>query len=519
MKTVTGPQAALATDKPLRRFLLAEPVPGASRPFDRLTSATLMYLAIPNLIFVFGWFKLPVALLLTFLILAALHQGGAFRVSLSPAHSRTAFAFLIIVGLVWTTFGGAGHISHANTDWFIRDTVYADLFSSAWPISYGTQGDSPLILRSAIGYFLPGALVTLWLGPGWADLALYLWTATGVILFLTMLPLPEQLGWRLLLCSLIVVLFSGMDFLGIYIATGELPVFPLRLEWWTYFSYTSIGGQLFWAPNHNLPLWLGTVLYIRHATSPEFARLASTYVPLTLIWTPFAAVGLAPFLVLYTFRWWQTRSPWPYKLQLTYAIVICTLFSVFLTLNIAQIETKTGIVHAAGAASFWQAYPLFVTVEFLALGLLLWGRIRHVGATFVLALAVLLILPFTFFGPSNDLLLRASVPPLVILLAHVLSLFNRPAAPGKTFPLVVAAALLAGAATPFNEMWRAATWTVRPANYGMTLTEATPGYIPPHYIGKLDLPWLADLLKSPQQIRSRSAPPPSRPTFRLQPPA
>jgi hypothetical protein len=491
------PQAAPTADSRLFRVLLAEPVPGASRPFDRLTSATLIYLAIPNLIFVFGWFKLPVAVVLALLILAALYQGGVLRITLRPAHSRAALAFLIVAGVAWTAFGGAGHIGYANPDWYIRDSVYADLFRNSWPISYGMDGESPLILRSAIGYFLPAALITQWLGAGWADVALYFWTATGVILFLAMLPLPQQFGKPLLICTLILVFFSGMDYLGICIATGFLPLFPLRLEWWTHFSYSSFGGQLFWAPNHNLPLWLGTVLYIRHAASPEFGRLATTYVPLTLIWTPFAAVGMAPFLALYAGRWWLTRSPWPYKLQLVYAVTICVLFSVFLTLNISQIETKTGFEHAKGEAAFWQAYPLFVTIEFLALGLLLWGRIREVGAAFVLALAVLLILPFTFFGPSNDLLLRASVPPLLILAAHTLGLFNHPGADRKAFPWAIAVVLLVGAATPFNEMWRAVAWPAYPPNYNASLLEATKGYVPPHYIGKLDLPWLAGILKTP----------------------
>lgn len=506
--------SATAEQTHLLKFLLSEPAPGASRAIDRLTSATLIYLAIPNLIFVFGWFKLPVAILLAALILAALYQAGVTHIRHRSAHSQAGLLFILVAGLVWTIFGGAGHFSHANTDWFIRDTVYADLFNGVWPISYGMDGDSPLILRSAIGFFLPGALLTQWLGPAWANTALYLWTAAGVVLFLSLLPLSTQLGWRLSFCTLIIVFFSGMDFLGFYLSTGDLPIFPLRIEWWTSFSYTSLSGQLFWAPNHSLPIWLGTALYIRHATAPSFARLATTYVPLTLIWTPFAAVGLAPFLALYAFRWWHTRAPWPHKLQLMYAVTICILFSVFLTLNISQIETKSGIQHAQGPEGFWSRYPLFVTVEFLALGLLIWAHVRNIGSSFVLALAVLLALPFTFFGPSNDLLLRASVPPLVILMAHALSLFNQPETQNKNFPWAITVTLLIGAATPFNEIWRAATWSVRPANYGMALTEATPGFLPPHYIGKLDLPWLAAILKQPQEIPPRlggTNPPPLRP--------
>lgn len=470
-----------------------------------MTTAALIYLAIPNLIFVFGWFKLPFALPLAGLILIALYQARIFNFSSRSTQNRGPLIPLVIVSLAWSAFGGAGNVGYANPDWYVRDTVYADLFKNAWPISYGMDGDSPLILRSAIGYFLPPALLTSWLGQPSADVLLYLWTAAGVFLFLAMLPLPRQMGKHFLLCLLIVIFFSGMDFLGTYIATGYLPIFPLRLEWWTYFSYTSLGGQLFWGPNHNLPLWLGTALYIRHANSPGFARLAITFVPLTLIWTPFAAIGLAPFLALYAVRWWNSRSPWPGKLQLVYALTICTLFATFLTLNISGIPTTTGIAHAKGAGTFWPAYFLFVLMEFLALALLLWGRTRQAGADFVVAVAVLLSLPFVFFGPSNDLLLRASVPPLLILLGYTLHQFNPESTATHGYPWLIIFVLLVGAATPFNEMWRAATWPVRPSNYGMTLLDVNDGHYPAHYIGKLDLPWLAAMLKTPQPATLRQS--------------
>lgn len=486
------------------QFLLTEPVADATRPLDQLTALTVGYLALPNLVFIFCWFKLPVALLLALLVLIALYQSGVFNTRQRPAHSRAALLFLLVAAFVWSAFGGAGHFGNANPDWLVRDAVYADLFKNTWPIAYGMDGHSPMILRSAIGYFLPPALLTQWLGMRWADILLFAWTAIGVGLFLFLLPLPARLGKFLLVCALIVIMFSGMDFLGVCVAAGELPIFPLRMEWWTYFSYSSLGGQLFWAPNHTLPLWLGTALYIRHSKLPEFGRLATSYVPLTLIWTPFAAVALAPFLALYTFRWWHTRSPWPYKLQWVYALVICGLFSIFLTLNISGIDTMTGVTHARGVESFLRAYLLFITIEFLTLALLLWERIRQVSAAFVLAVVILLALPFTFFGPSNDLLLRASVPPLLILLCHALALFDKAPAHGRRFPWTIAIVLLIGAATPFNEMWRAVFWLNRAPNYGVTLVDVNNGHYPPHYIGRLDLPWLAGLLKQPHPIQPRT---------------
>jgi hypothetical protein len=170
-------------------------------------------------------------------------------------------------------------------------------------------------------------------------------------------------------------------------------------------------------------------------------------------------------------------------------------------MNISQIEATTGIAHARGPESFWRAYLLFTTIEFLMLALLLWEKIRQVGATFVLATIILLALPFTFFGPSNDLLLRASVPPLLILLCHAIWLFKQPSADTMAFPWAISAVLLVGAATPFNEMWRAAFWPNRPPNYGMTLVDVNQGRYPAHYIGKLDMPWMALLLKEPEPVR------------------
>jgi hypothetical protein len=47
---------------------------------------------------------------------------------------------------------------YANPDWYIRDAVLGDLVNFEWPLHYLSAEGEPLILRSAIGYFLPPAL-------------------------------------------------------------------------------------------------------------------------------------------------------------------------------------------------------------------------------------------------------------------------------------------------------------------------------------------------------------------------
>lgn len=496
---------SVAPDSLTERFLnhlFAYDAFQATRPIDRITLVAVLYLALPNLIFFFGWFRLPFALALAGLTVTSLIQAfprHSLSKPISGAFNPGALMLLALVALIWCGFGGAGHFSYANLDWTIRDAVYGDLFQTDWPLGYGETDGSPRILRSAFGFFLPAALATKLLGAQYADYLLYGWTALGVFLSLTLLPLPARLGPRLVLCLGIVVFFSGMDLLGILVVTGLWPAFPLRLEWWVEFSYSSLAGQLFWGPNHALPLWIGMALFLRHWETPDFAKLAITYVPMTLIWTPFAIVGLAPFLALFALRWLRTPTAFPGIVQWVYALTIGILISVFLTLHISDIPAKTTLAQSGGNEFSWSHYAVFVITEFLALALLLAKQVKQPGGVFYISVAVLLSLPFVWFGPSNDLMLRASTPPLVALLALTLAQFSRAGAGRSNWLLVCI--LIIGANTPFNEIWRAATLTAKPADYRKNLLEASNGATQPHYIGKLDLPWLAGMLKPITPVR------------------
>ncbi|MFM9559413.1 hypothetical protein ACKI19_45110, partial [Streptomyces caniscabiei] len=83
-------------------------------------------------------------------------------------------------------------------DWTIRDAVLRDLSSGAWPPSYGNTDGFDVILRAPVAYYLPSATLAQWLGIDWADRLLLAWTALGVGLFLSLVPLSSQaLRWTL----------------------------------------------------------------------------------------------------------------------------------------------------------------------------------------------------------------------------------------------------------------------------------------------------------------------------------
>lgn len=178
--------------------LLSHDRANSVRPLDSLSIAVLAYLALPNFIFFIGWLRWPFALFFSLLLACSFGTAIDWRQVVWRWPCRmSAGLTLVTAALVWCAFGGAGHFVAAPIDWQARDAVLGDLVYGDWPVSYAFREGAHYILRSAIGYFLPAALLAKALGIQVVDLALYLWTALGTALFLLSLPLPQRLGLRL----------------------------------------------------------------------------------------------------------------------------------------------------------------------------------------------------------------------------------------------------------------------------------------------------------------------------------
>lgn len=465
------------------------------RSTDWLGVGTVVYLALPNLIFDFGWLQLPLALVLATAVIYLIFSLPAGRCP-HPGQNSMGLILIGLVGLTWAAFSGGSHFLHADHDWIVRDAVLGDLVRQDWPVLYPSGGGEFGILRSAVGFFLPAALVGKAFGLAKLSIAVFAWTALGCILFLMLLPLPTKSSMRLSLALLVIIAFSGMDFLGGLIATQSLPIFPLRLEWWVPLSYPSLTGHLTWAPNHCLPAWLGTALLIRHRHNPDqLAGWMIVTLPLTLIWSPFAIVGLLPIAValcwrsLLTLAFWQAR----YRAILA-AILVALAVAAFLLIGATQtVELSTTLI-ARGSGMAQQAtaardITLFILMEFGLLGLCLAGAMDKDRPLFIAAMAILLALPLLHLGPSNDLLIRSSAPALVVLMVCTLSCLGLladkqnvvPQQPGRK--LIIGAVLSLGAVTPAHEFARALQRPAQAPSYDRTLISTQGGQLPSHYVG------------------------------------
>lgn len=467
---------------------------------DGLALGSLLYLTLPTILFFVGWFRPAIGIMLTALTIIGLFYVFKLRTGDWHITSPGRLAIVIGVALMWASLGGAGHFFYANPeDWIVRDSVLRDLVVSDWPPIYGKLGDFSLILRAPVGYYMPAAVLGKVFGVAHADFFLWLWTVLGAALFLALLPLPTRSPFRLGVALLVVILFSGMDIVGILITRQPLPSFASTIEWWARgFQYSSNTTLLFWVPNHAIPGWIAAALFFRHWRNHAFPAFAPMMLASLPLWSPFALIGIAPLMLLPATlairqgTWSQLRLA-----HLLPAVAVLLIASWYLTLDVSHLSFDWTLPKVGSPTAFIIIYTIFIIVEFLVLALVLW-QFQPSSPLFV-SIVILLLLPFKCFGPSNDLVMRASIPALTILCITVLLCFDREIFKTNRIAALALVLILAiGAETPIHEIIRALTAERWQPDTEHSLLDTQHGIPPAHYIGQLNQAGLIWLMKEPK---------------------
>ncbi len=480
---------------------------GAPRQLDRLELAALGYLLAPMLLFAWGWWRWPVALALSAVlafsaraVMTRRRRGGQ---PLRPA----LWLALGAVALVWVGSSGLLGGLPLNPDWSVRMVVLRDLTLGAWPVGYGELAGGEAVLRFSMGYYLIPAGLGAWLGGvEAARLLLGLWTALGVLLFFALIvqSWPSRRPAVVAALLAVLVLFSGMDILGFLLEKARTPELGEHIEWWApWLQYSSQTTLLFWAPNHALPAWLGAALVWRHRDAGLAAAPAAALLAAAALWSPLACVGLLPLLALVSLR----RQPWRSWLrelvrpEVLAALPVLALLAVFVSFGIVtEVLPEAGRAMAAVAASAatWYQWICFTMLEwgFLACVLLAAGP-RRLGWEFWAACALLFVLPLLRFGPGNDLVMRAGIAPVTLLMLCVAQALGRGDLP-RRLRVALLLMLLVGVATPAQELVRQAQGGSRWPDEGGSMA----GYNGQawHYVGRLTPGPMAHLLRQPQPM-------------------
>ena len=483
----------------------------AALPLAALDRLVIAYLTLPLAIFLIGWLQLWVAAPLLACLgysLRALILPAATAAQVVPV-TRLHLCVATAAGLAWTYFGGTAHFVFANTDWFVRDAVLHDLVASPWPVGYGATEGHESMLRAPLAYYLPAALVGKCLGLFAAHLALAAWTAIGATLFLLqVLSLTPSRAGVAILVAMIVVFFSGLDIVGNLINFG--PRFLMlwhidnHLEWWAgSYQYSSMTTQLFWVPNHALSGWLTIGLLCRDRRGTPLDTILPVVVVASALWSPLTTLGVVPYVV------WKVVAAMVRDRRLVLlhprvwapAMLVGVVIAGYLLLDLGNIPKGWVVGNSPDQvldsvlrqAQFFLLEAGLIGVAILAL---------HRSSQVVLALIILAVLPIAEFGPGNDLVMRGSVPSLVVLMIGACLAFTSKSRDhhSRLRKIALATLLILGAVTPIQEFARAVMLPAWPINREVTLIGTNCGKFPAHYIARLGGGLIVHLLREPHRL-------------------
>ena len=276
-----------------RRDAPAEGVNGSvSLPF--LHRVAVVYLALPVLIWVGGWFQPWAASLAGLAILFCLVEVLWNCPRPQVDYRRLFLVSGVSLGLTMITpAGGAWDI--ANPDWLRHAPTIADLAKLPWPVRYESGGES-LILRTYAGFHIVPGLVGK-LSLDWIPGLVFLWTWCGFGLGLALLA--DLFGRKWVLIPLLLFLAFGPLYAGLAVfgledvtrLTGPL-VGPLVM------------AQLM--PHHFIAGTILTGILARQTLVSAHLPSIGLVLAAALFWSPWVALGALPFLA-FCVEW---KSAW-----------------------------------------------------------------------------------------------------------------------------------------------------------------------------------------------------------------
>ena len=372
------------------------------------------------------WFGIPATALLIAGICRAL--SGSWRVAPKPA---TFLLLLMALGWVMTT--AAGGLLDVNIgDWNKHRGMLTDLASHSWPVHLPDplvdfmlpEVQAPdALLRYYLGYYMAPGLIGRWFGPAALNWAVPLWTWGGVALIVLLFTQRFARPWAAIVAALILMGFSGMDFLRILLLSGEaVPLFSSSHiesdDFLLYrIQYSSNASALMWVPQHFIAAGLYSMLLLQLRSQPRFLACSGILLAACLFWSPFVAIGLLPFLAVLLLD--NGARPFLRWQNLLLAGPLAGLLIAFLTSDAADI-VQGWLWQKSDWGELAQWLPVFYLTEFLVLSLLLWRcqpQLRQ-ERFFVASVLTLLILPVYTYGYFNDLGMRGSLPALLVLCWH-----------------------------------------------------------------------------------------------------
>jgi hypothetical protein len=414
-----------------------------------LIPISLLYLALPYLIFVVGWLRWYLALFYVILIILSLYvciqkAESYYRQGLDKPDQiyfdGKILILIIIIGTLLLGISGVGGLGYQDTDWIKHNAILKDLIEKPWPVIYQLDGIKlPLVYY--IAFYLPAALFGKFGGWFLANQILFVWSLIGLILaILWFIVFIRRASPGVLL---LFIIFSGLDFIGEWLITPRVvalkPEYLSYLNWghieswaigWQYSSNTTL---LFWVPHQALAGWIATGILLYCILYSRIKTYSIFIVGLTILWSPFVMIGLLPYLFMECIL-----GSGPLSRRLSQYISLPNLCGLGLLAIIGfYYSSKFIMVAPSSGVNIPHGFSLsfvpdneskaigailiviFCLLEFGLYSIFIigskkeWNRGSKV--VFYTTLTCLSLIPLYKIGGANDFVMRASIPALFVL--------------------------------------------------------------------------------------------------------
>ncbi len=433
--------------------------------YSSLKKIAYIIMALPLLVFAFGWLKwywalIAMAALIAGVYFGSIHTSGSGKngkAALQPEKEiSVSYKTLLImagISLVWVWMSGIGGLWGQSDDFVYRNAIYRDIVTREWPVIYPATGHA---LVYYIGFWLVPALFgKMALLFGMSDVnslniakgAMFIWTAIiiFVIFLLIVYSIKAETKKKQIFIVLFFILFSGMDIWGnLGYSANSL---DYHLEWWSSpYQYSSFTTCLFWVYNQALPAWLCILCLINEKNVKNYVFIGMV----CLFSTPIPFVGILVYMVFYAVCYLigyikEKNTGRFFKDLFSYSNIVSTVgifppIAAYLLSNYAisgkgafritdsmfaeETAMETGEVaslveHGVEGITkeepnMFMAYLSFVLMEFALYMILMWWKYKK-KAIYYVTFGSLLIIPMIKIGNGNDFVMRASIPGLVIV--------------------------------------------------------------------------------------------------------
>lgn len=394
-----------------------------------------LYLAIPFLIFTFGWFRLPIAIISAGIVITGLYF--AFRyapktdISQFSKENIPKILMIVIIAFIWVYMSGIGGFAFQNFDHMWRNAILKNLVEYEWPIIINDASpyfSEPVAMIYYFAFWLPAACVGKVMGLQAAHTFLYFWSVLGVlIVFYLISAFHKKISVPVIIAF---VFFSGLDIVGsfLYNNHADFTWFSSEhIEHWAYgFQISSLTTQLFWVFNQSVPAWIVTLMLLHSKDAKSLVFIYS----FSLLFCTLPAVGMIPIVAYLAISQCIKMYDKSLEAKKNIKIIAHEIFTfqnvvaggfigIMSFLFLKNNSSGSGGIQIIDVKNYFMLYLFFCFFEFIVYFVAIY-KTQHKNKLFYLSLFSLLIVPFIKVGANIDFVMRASIPALIILFLMII---------------------------------------------------------------------------------------------------